>query len=546
MQEIYQDKEAKDLVIEGINKVDLIVGKTMGAMGKTVIIDRGEALCPDGQGGFKKQPYEIVATKDGVTVASQIKMTGTAIDTGVKYALMASTQTWREAGDGTTQTPVLLASMVKSAMELMTDNINPHEVKSGIEKAVVAVIGNLAINSIPIGNDNDKIKMVATISANNDEKIGQLIADVYKEIGEDGFLRVQDSNTIETTIEVIAGMEIPKGMILRDFITNSNKMETEYANPLFLIADYDINSFTDDLIPLLSDIYNDSETKGKRINQDRPLVIIANDFSGEVVNSVLINKRENGLNCTLIRTQQPYKEDNLLDIAKVTGGTVIGDRQSGKKLKDARFSDLGSSQKVVIKEMSTLIFGGAGILGDVEAHKLSVGVQASTKENEEKMIWEQRINRLTGKIGIIKVGGATEVEIKEKKDRVDDAKRAVESAIKEGIVAGGGVALIRCELILKDLKGTAGEEIGFEIVRKSLFAPLNKMLDNAGEEHGITLNISQKGGNYGYNIKTKQYGDMFEMGIVDPTKVTRCALQNSSSVACSVITSYCLLVETTK
>ena len=307
MQKITFNTEAKEQAIAGINLVANIVGVSMGAMGKTVMIDKGSTMIPNGEGGFISVPYPPMATKDGVSIINEIKMVGDGRDYGIKSAMIASRKTWKDAGDGTTQTPVLLAALVNNAKELMTENINPHEVKSGIEKAVVAVIDNIAKVSVPIGEDNKKIKMVATISANNDEVIGELIASVYDKIGADGHLNIMDSNTIETTIETIAGMEIPKGMILRDFITDKEKMQTEYINPLFFLADYDINHVTEELYPLLADIYNEEIPEGapqgtmpKMRNTNRPLVIIANDFSGEVINSVLENNRTKALQCTLI------------------------------------------------------------------------------------------------------------------------------------------------------------------------------------------------------------------------------------------------------
>lgn len=516
------DQAAKDSLKEGLNVVADAVGSTMGPDGKTVVISHHYNLPP-------------IVTKDGVTVASSIILDDEVENVGAQIIKIASQKTLKDAGDGTTQTAVLAQAFVNEGMEAISNGANPQKLKKNIDVLVGKIVESLEKFSIKIAGDNQKIRQVATISANNDEQIGQLIADAYAKIGDDGLLLIEDSGTIETSIETVEGVEIPRGYMSPEFVTDKGKMQTVFENPYFLVLDYTVPNMKE-LIPFLTAM-ND---QGKL---SRGLVIVAHDFEGEAYSSLVMNHRQGQLKCCLVKAPSTYRREHLEDIAIITGGKVIRD-QDGLKIESARPEHVGSSDKVIISEHTMLIVGGKYNFD--EYTELTTGIQVQIegmKKDELKAVWERRLARLKGSIGIIKVGGSTDLEIKEKKDRVDDACRAVKSAIEEGVVPGGGTALIRA---MDSLPMVEDDDMDFAmtIINSVCTSPLQRMLYNSGQDqYEIIDEVLRSEGWMGYNIRTNTMENLLDAGVIDPAKVVRVALQNAASVAGSVLTSDCLLVE---
>lgn len=522
--QILFDEEAKRALKEGVNKVANAVGSTMGAAGKTVIISNHGSLRP-------------IVTKDGVSVAESIILDDQIENIGAQMIRGASSKTAKDAGDGTTQTAVLAQSIINQGLKQVAAGSSPQEIKIGIEKAVNKVVENIASIAVSVSDDNSKIRDIATTSANNDAFIGNLIAEAYTKIGKNGLLLIENSGTIHTSVDVVEGYEMPRGYITPDFATDVKKRAV-HEKAFVLVADYHIHTMNE-IFPLLQQL-----DQGALLSH--PLIIVAQDYDGEFYSSMLQNHKKGTFRCCLVKAPAAYRREHMEDIATITGATVIRD-ENGLKMTSAVLGHLGYADKIIVSEQTTTVLGGGGKKEGIEDLKISVQVQIDEMKDEDlKAVWERRLAKIAGCIGVIKVGGATDVELREKIDRVDDACRAAKSAIEEGIVVGGGVALLRCmggfNVLIEECFGD--EKVGIEIIRNACKSPLERMLANAGLDSSIVKIVSDHGDReYGYNIKTRMYQDLVENGIVDPAKVIRCALQNAASVACAVITSDCLVVE---
>jgi chaperonin GroEL len=507
----------------------------MGAGGRTVIImDRARAT-KDGM----LIPASPIVTKDGVTVAASIVLDDAIQNIGAAMIRRASETTYYDAGDGTTQTAVLAQSIINSGLKAVAQKGNPMEIKRGMEKAVDAIVERLKENTVHFDGDVEMIRAIATTSANNDTVIGDHIADAYGKIGKNGLLLIENSATIHTEIEVIEGYEMPRGYISPDFATNEKKRAV-LENALVLVTDYTIHTLKD-IVGLLNQM-------DKANMLAHPLLIIAQDYDGEFYSSMLINHRNGTIRNCLVKSPGAYRREHLEDIATMTGATVIRD-ENGLKIQNVELKHLGSATKVIVSEYTTTILGGGGKKEKIDELKNAVQVQMDEMKDEElKKIWEKRLAKINGSIAVIKVGAPTDVEQKEKIGRVDDACRAVKSGLEEGVVVGGGVALIRCITAVNNLLDLSGDEtIGASIIKDACFAPLERMLKNAALDSGIVKAVNEDELHcWGYNIKTRKFEDLMKAGIVDPTKVIRCALQNSASVAAAVITSDCIVVEVPK
>ena len=521
---VYLKQEGTVKLREGVNLVGDAVGSTLGPSGRPVIISPGYGHMP-------------ITTKDGVTVAKSIFIEDEVINTGVFLIRKAASKTVDDCGDGTTTSTVLAQSIINQGLDAVAKgSVNPIEVKSGIEKAVARVTEKLKEMSISV--NADMITNVATVSANNDVELGKMIGEAYAKIGNSGMLTIEDSGTCETYVRIVEGSEMARGFGNEKFATNAEKMLVEFENPMILVCDYEVKTLKD-LVPLMK------EMEAMKINLlSVPLVIIARGFEGEPFNTFLANKIQNGMKICLIQAPSSYQKEALSDVATIVGAKLISE-DNGIKVENACMAFLGTCKKLVSSRASTSFIEGAGSKEEVESVKKQIAKLIADTDNVElKEIFEKRSARLSGSIGVIHVGGATDIEKEERKFRVDDANRAVKSAIEEGVVVGGGVALIRCMESLNDIIVSGDEVIGVTIVREACEVPLRKMLKNAGLPESIVVAVKdQDVGNMGYNVKTKEFVNMFEDNILDPTKVVRCALQNASSVACQVITSDALIVE---
>lgn len=520
---VFFGQEARKSLQKGIDIVANAAGVTLGASGKGVIISSGYGHMP-------------IVTKDGVTVVRSIFLEDEVENTGAMMIRYAAEKTLETCGDGTTTSTVLAQSMITKGLDAIETGANPQEIKKGIEKATDKIWEVLKEISIPV-SDNSMLRSVATISANNDIEIGEKIAEAYSKIGNDGLLTIEKSHTVETYITITEGAEMPRGYANDKFVTDTAKMQVVYENPLIFVADYEIKTVKE-LEPLLISVSQEHNFT------TTPLIIIAKGFEGEPYNTMIVNKVKNGAKFCLIEAPNMYQKEALVDISTLTGAKLISD-DIGKKVEHATLSDLGTCKKIVVSKTSTLILEGAGDKSELELLKIQISNQIDDTDNAQlKEILQKRLARLSGSIGVIYVGGTTELEQKERYDRVDDANRAVKSAIEEGVVPGGGVALIRCAAKLSEVEVTGDEAIGVDIVRSACMVPLMTMIDNSGGDYEPVLQMVCYGtGNSGYNLKTKEYCDMVESNIIDPTKVVRCALQNAASVAAQIITSGASLIE---
>lgn len=519
--EFFFNQEARESLKKGINKVADAASSTLGPRGKSVIIAPGYGHMP-------------IVTKDGVTVVKSSFVEDEVENVGVMMIRYASEKTLEQCGDGTTTSALLAQSILNNAMNKISSGTNVQEVRSGIDKAVSCVVDTLKKLSTPV-NDGKTIENVATISANNDSEIGGLIASVYDKIGHRGLLTIEDSKTVETYTKTVEGSEMVRGYASDKFVTNPEKMEVVYENPLIFVMDYELKTFRE-IEPLLKEM---NDVTGF----SRPFIIIARGFDGEIFNTMIVNKVKNGVKCCLICAPTQYQKEALRDIACLTGAKLICD-EAGVKPEQSGLMDAGTCDKIVVSKFSTLVLGGKSDKAELEQIKKEINLEISSTSNDQlKEILEKRLARLSGSIGVIYVGGATEVEAKERKDRVDDAVRAVKSAIEEGVVPGGGLALIRCISALDDILVVGDEKLGVELIELACLAPLKKMLSNACLSEDIVEKVLRQTGNDGYNIKTNEFCDLMDNGIIDPVKVVRCSLQNASSVASQVIGSDVLMVE---
>lgn len=521
--EILFNSEAREKVKIGIDKVANAVKSTLGPQGKTVMISKN-------YGG------ETFVTKDGFAVAESIYLPDEIENAGAELIKRVASKTVKDCGDATTTATVLAQFIITEGIKQVTAGHRSQDVKRGMEKAVGAVVNKIKAMAIQVGNDNDKIKNIATISANNDEFIGNLIAEAFSKIGNDGILKIDDSNTAETNIKVVDGVEFLQGYMSGHFAVDKEKMQTVFENPLILVTEHTIT--------LMKDVVDILE---KAIATGKGIVIFASDIEGEAFQTLLTNVVRGGLKICLIRATSAYKKEMLEDVATLTGATLISD-DSGLKLGSAKIEYLGSCEKIIITQGTTTILKGKGKKEDLEQRKNEIRVQIKeTKHDEVREVLNHRLARISGSIGFINVGASTDVELKEKKDRIDDAVRSTKSAIEEGVLPGGGVALINCIDELKNIE-TANEDesVGVSIIAKCLEVPLAQILENADiKDNSIVLKI-KSGSEKGYNAKTMKFEDLMQSGVIDSAKAVRSSLQNAASVAGAVITSQCLIVETRK
>jgi chaperonin GroEL len=520
--EIKFDLEARDALKRGVDALADAVKVTLGPKGRNVLIS-------------KKFGAPSV-TKDGVSVAKEIELENNIENMGAQLLKEVASNTADIAGDGTTTATVLAQSIVTTGLKNVTAGANPMDLKRGIDKAVIEVIKDLQKLSQVVGDDTDKIEQIATISANNDESIGKLIAQAMTKVKTEGVITVEEAKGTDTYVEVVEGMQFDRGYLSPYFVTNSEKMITELENPLVLIYDKKVSTMKD-LLPVLE----------KAAQSGKPLLIIAEDVDGEALATLVVNKLRGTLKIAAVKAPGfgDRRKAMLEDIAILTGGTLISEEQ-GRKLEDAQLEDLGSAEKILIDKDNTTIVNGVGEKAAIDARVNQIKAQIeSTTSDYDKEKLQERLAKLAGGVAVLYVGAATEVEMKEKKDRVDDALHATRAAIEEGIIPGGGVALIRAIDSLKGLKGANDDEdTGIAIIRRALEEPLRQIVANAGGEGSIVIQkVSEGKGNFGYNARTDTYENLIEAGVIDPTKVTRVALENAASIGGILLTTECVVAD---
>ncbi|MCI6988294.1 MAG: chaperonin GroEL [Campylobacter sp.] len=509
---IFSD-DARNRLYEGVKKLNDTVKVTMGPRGRNVLIQKSFGA--------------PTITKDGVSVAKEVELKDTIENMGASLVREVASKTNDEAGDGTTTATVLAHAIFKEGLRNITAGANPIEVKRGMDKICAEIISELRKASKPVDGKKG-IAQVATISANADETIGNLIAEAMEKVGKDGVITVEEAKSIDDELSVVEGMQFDRGYLSPYFITNAEKMQVELSSPLVLLFDKKITNLKD-LLPVLEQV----QKTGK------PLLIIAEDIEGEALATLVVNKLRGVLNISAVKAPGfgDRRKAMLEDIAILTGGTVISE-ELGRTLESATLEDLGSAERIVIDKDNTTIVNGAGEKPAIEARITQIKAQiAETTSDYDREKLQERLAKLSGGVAVIKVGAATETEMKEKKDRVDDALSATKAAVEEGIVIGGGAAIVKAGLNVKiDLKGD--ELIGADIVRRALYAPLRQIAENAGFDAGVVANAvaTNSDKNYGFNAATGEYVDMIEAGIIDPVKVSRVALQNAVSVASLLLT----------
>ena len=511
--EIIFSDDARNKLYAGVRKLNDAVKVTMGPRGRNVLIQKSFGA--------------PTITKDGVTVAKEIELKDTLENMGASLVREVASKTNDQAGDGTTTATVLAHAIFKEGLRNVTAGANPIEVKRGMDKFSAAVIEELKKSSKKVSGKKE-IAQVATISANNDSAVGDLIADAMERVGKDGVITVEEAKSINDELNVVEGMQFDRGYLSPYFITNAEKMLVELSSPLVLLFDKKITNLKD-LLPVLEQV----QKSGK------PLLIIAEDIEGEALATLVVNKLRGVLNISAVKAPGfgDRRKAMLEDIAILTGGTVISE-ELGRTLESASMADLGQAERIVIDKDNTTIVGGAGKKKDIDARVSQIKAQiAETTSDYDKEKLQERMAKLSGGVAVIKVGAATETEMKEKKDRVDDALNATKAAVDEGIVIGGGAALIRAGLSVK-LALSGDELIGADIVKRALFAPLRQIAENAGFDAGVVANKVEQGSDkkFGFNAANGEYVNMFEAGIIDPVKVERIALQNAVSVASLLLT----------
>ncbi|MGZ4063154.1 MAG: chaperonin GroEL [Bacteroidia bacterium] len=514
--------DARDALKRGVDALANAVKVTLGPKGRNVIID--------------KKFGSPVITKDGVTVAKEIELSNAVENMGAQLLKEVASKTADAAGDGTTTATVLAQAIVTAGLKNVAAGANPMDLKRGIDKAVIAVVENLRKQSQNIGNDNKKIEQVATISANNDSTIGKLIAEAMQKVKKEGVITVEEAKGTDTTVEVVEGMEFDRGYISPYFITDVEKMEAVLENPLILIYEKKVSSMKE-LLPVLE----------KAVQTGKPILIIAEDVDGEALQTLVVNRLRSNLKIAAVKAPGfgDRRKAMLEDLAILTGGTLISEEQ-GRKLEDATLQDLGKAEKVTIDKDNTTIVGGAGKKADITVRVNQIKAQIdSTTSDYDKEKLQERLAKLAGGVAVLYVGAATEVEMKEKKDRVDDALAATRAAVEEGIVPGGGVAYIRAIHALEKLKGINDDETtGIAIVKRAIEEPLRQICANCGIEGSIVVQKVKEGkDDYGFNARTENYENLFKAGVIDPTKVSRVALENAASVAAMLLTTDCVLAE---
>ena len=516
------DAEARDQLKVGVDALANAVKVTLGPKGRNVIID-------------KKFGAPSI-TKDGVTVAKEIELADPIENMGAQMLKEVASKTADVAGDGTTTATVLAQAVVTAGLKNVAAGANPMDLKRGIDKGVHAVVAHLDKQSKTVGDDNSKIKQIATISANNDSQIGDLISEAMDKVKKEGVITVEEAKGTDTTVEVVEGMQFDRGYISPYFVTDTEKMEVVMEDPYILIHDKKISTMKD-LLPLLE----------KAAQSGRPLLIIAEDIDGEALATIVVNKIRGSLKIAAVKAPGfgDRRKEMLEDLAILTGGTVISEER-GYKLETADLSFLGSAKTITIDKENTTVVSGAGKPADIKSrvNQIKAHIEKSTSDYDKEKL-EERLAKLAGGVAVLYVGAPTEVEMKEKKDRVDDALHATRAAVEEGIVAGGGVAYVRAIDALDNV-ATANEDetTGVAILRKALEEPLRQIVVNAGQEGSIVIQKVREGKNdFGYNAATEQYEDLLKSGVIDPKKVTRVALENAASIAGMLLTTECVLAD---
>ncbi len=514
-------EDARRAILRGVDKLAKAVVVTLGPKGRNVVLDK------------KFGPPTI--TKDGVTVAKEIELEEPFENMGAQMVREVASKTSDVAGDGTTTATALAWAIFKEGMKNVTAGANPMALKRGIEKAVEVVVEELKKLSKPT-REKKEIAQVATISANNDKTIGNLIADAMEKVGKDGVITVEEAKGMETTLEVVEGMQFDRGYLSPYFITDPERMECVLENPLILIHEKKISNMRD-LLPILEQI----------AKMGKPLLIIAEEVEGEALATLVVNKLRGTLQCAAVKAPGfgDRRKEMLKDIAILTGGEVISE-ELGIKLENVRLEDLGKAKKVVIDKENTTIIEGAGNPKAIEGRikQIRTQIEETTSDYDREKL-QERLAKLAGGVAVIKVGAPTEIAMKEKKARVEDALNATKAAVEEGIVPGGGVAYLRCLKAFENLKLEGDEKIGADIVRRALEEPIRQIAENAGIEGSIVVQKvkESENPNFGFDAETGEYTDLFQAGIIDPTKVTRIALQNAASVASLMITTEALVTE---
>jgi chaperonin GroEL len=513
--------DARHRMVLGINILADAVKVTLGPKGRNVVLDKAFGA--------------PTVTKDGVSVAKEIELDNKFENMGAQMVKEVASQTSDVAGDGTTTATVLAQAIVREGMKAVAAGMNPMDLKRGIDKAVLEVVENLKGLSQPCA-DTKAIAQVGTISANSDENIGGIISDAMEKVGKEGVITVEEGSSLENELEVVEGMQFDRGYQSPYFVTNQQNMQAELEDPYVLLFDKKISNIRD-LLPILEGVAKAS----------RPLLIIAEDVEGEALATLVVNSIRGIVKVCAVKAPGfgDRRKAMLQDIAILTGGQVISE-EVGLSLEKATTEDLGSAKRILVTKENTTIIDGAGSHDEIEARVNQVRAQieeATSDYDKEKL--QERVAKLAGGVAVIKVGAATEVEMKEKKARVEDALHATRAAVEEGVVAGGGVALIRSLAAIADLKGDNHDQtMGIDIARRAMAEPLRQICANAGDEPSVVLNkVADGKGDYGYNAATGEYGDMLKMGILDPTKVTRAALQNAASVAGLIITTEAMVAE---
>ena len=514
--------EARDALKRGVDQLANAVKVTLGPKGRNVIIDKKFGA-----------PH---ITKDGVSVAKEIELADAAENLGAQLVKEVASKTGDQAGDGTTTATVLTQAIVSVGLKNVTAGANPMDLKRGMDKAVSAIVANIKEQSEEVGNDFDKIEQVATISANNDAEIGKLIADAMRIVSKDGVITIGEAKGMDTTIDVVQGMQFDRGYISPYFVTNTETMEVEMDRPYILLHDKKISNLKE-LLPVLE----------PAVQSGRPLLVIAEDVDSEALTTLVVNRLRAQLKICAVKAPGfgDRRKEMLEDIAILTGGTVISE-EKGIKLESATIDMLGTAESITVNKDNTTIVNGAGNKEAIAARVGQIKAQiAITKSTYDKEKLQERLAKLAGGVAQLNVGAASEVEMKEKKDRVDDALSATRAAIEEGIVAGGGVAYIRAQAALEGLKGeNEDEQTGIEIIRRAIEEPLRQIVANAGKEGAVVVDKVRNGeADYGYNARKDVYENLKAAGVVDPAKVTRVALENAASIAGMFLTTECVITD---
>ena len=520
--EILFNIEARDQLKKGVDALANAVKVTLGPKGRNVIIEKKFGA-----------PH---ITKDGVTVAKEIELTDAYQNTGAQLVKEVASKTGDDAGDGATTATVLAQAIVAEGLKNVTAGASPMDIKRGIDKAVVKVVDSIKNQAEKVGDNYDKIEQVATVSANNDPVIGKLIADAMRKVSKDGVITIEEAKGTDTTIGVVEGMQFDRGYLSAYFVTNTEKMECEMEKPYILIYDKKISNLKD-FLPILE----------PAVQSGRPLLVIAEDVDSEALTTLVVNRLRSQLKICAVKAPGfgDRRKEMLEDIAVLTGGVVISE-EKGLKLEQATIEMLGTADKVTVSKDNTTIVNGAGAKENIKERCDQIKAQiAATKSDYDREKLQERLAKLSGGVAVLYVGAASEVEMKEKKDRVDDALRATRAAIEEGIVPGGGVTYIRAIDALEGMKGdNADETTGIEIIKRAIEEPLRQIVANAGKEGAVVVQKVREGkGDYGYNARLDVYENLHAAGVVDPAKVTRVALENAASIAGMFLTTECVIVE---